>query len=173
MYISIFFMHIRDRPQIPIISAAWLPEPMRHRTVSMRVDHAGEEIRCILLGPRCCSTGQRAFQLPQNRLHPNTCIRQQNQMNVFGHNDICPEVKRGLSARSIYCLKKPFRHLTIPKKRLLSEAGECQTMGVSLDVPCFSGSSYPLVHEQHGSRLGLVGQGWNFNQFANSRLQTP
>ncbi len=76
--------------EISVVSAAALPETVLTTAVRLPVRHAFEEGGTLVLDPVKGTLGDRGFDRVENPADLDASVRQQDQMDVLGHEDVAP-----------------------------------------------------------------------------------
>jgi len=150
MNVPDLLMHIPDAAQVPVVSPAALPEPVRARAARASVFHPRKEVRAISPNPQQAAVRHRKLDRLQQRADQSPFLRPEDQVDVFGHEHVRPEVERVLVLGIKQRLCKPAAGAVGTEERLSVKAGESQAMDVVGDVPPFaplSVSRRPRVHE--------------------------
>ncbi|MFO0840559.1 MAG: hypothetical protein U1D55_18785 [Phycisphaerae bacterium] len=103
---------------------------MRQSAVGLEVAHFGQEVRRILRDEREGAAADGKFDGRQQRAKTKQrAARQEDEVHVFGHEDICPQVERMIAARAFQRLGQPEAGPLAAQKRLAAKAGECKRVG--------------------------------------------
>jgi hypothetical protein len=162
MNVPDLLVHIPDAPQVSVVSPAALPEPVSARTPGASVLHPRKEVGAMPVDPQQAAVRHRKLDRLQEWANQSPFLRPEDQVDVFGHEDVRPEVERVLVLGIKQRLCKPAAGAVGTEERLSVKAGESQAMDVVGDVPPFaplSVSRRPRVHEVIMSTCPVLTQG--------------
>jgi hypothetical protein len=102
MDIPYLLIHILQRAQVSVVTAASLPKAIIGIAIWLGVLHLFEEVRCIGPYPKNGPLGDRGFDCRQYRADLDTLLGQEDKMYVVRHENKTPQVIHSAVSAVLY-----------------------------------------------------------------------
>ena len=132
--------------EVPIIAAPSLPESMRYGPSGLLITHSPEKRRCMGTDIPYRPPSDRALYVQENAGDGILFFAREDQhVDVLGHDDIRPEIKGMFIARCSDGFDQPFARSITIQKWLSTKAAESESVRIAGNIVAFAGFALAVI----------------------------